>query len=116
MSKLLLRVGGSALALYIAAQIIKGFTINGGLMEYVIAGVLLTALNMLLKPLLKIISAPVILLTLGLFLIVINAVMLLIIDLAFNFIVIKGFWPLISATIIISLISFLIETSLKNNE
>lgn len=112
----MIRVGGNALALYIAARIIKGFTINGGLIEYLIAGVLLTALNTLLKPLLKIISAPVILLTLGLFLIVINAVLLLLTDLFLGFIIIQGVWPLISATIIISLISFLIEVSLKNNE
>ena len=110
-----MRVGGNALALYIAAYVIKGFTINGGLMEYLIAGVFLTVLNTILKPVLKIISAPVILLTLGLFLIVINAVILMFADFALGFITIGGFWPLISATIIISLINFLLESSIKND-
>jgi putative membrane protein len=63
-------------ALYFLPQIIPGVHLSGGLMTLVIGGIALTLLFMILKPILNIISFPVTLLTLGLFSIITNALIL----------------------------------------
>lgn len=62
------------LALWLTTFVFSGsFTIYGGLASYLIAALILTILNLLLKPLLKLLFFPVNLLTLGLFSLIINA-------------------------------------------
>ena len=71
-----IRILGNSLAFYIANLLVPGFVVNGGLKEYLIAGILLGFFNMLVRPLLKLISMPLIILSLGLFTLVINGLIL----------------------------------------
>src|ERR1017187_6315523 len=63
-------------ALYFIPQIVPGFTINGGFMTLLIGSVVLALMSLILKPILNIISFPINMLTLGLFSIIINAIIL----------------------------------------
>jgi len=72
----LIRILGNSVALYAAYYFVSGFVIVGGIKEYLLAGILLGLLNRVVKPPFKLLTMPLIILTLGLFLMVINALML----------------------------------------
>lgn len=66
----------NALALFLVSKIATGLEIQGGMETYVIIGIILSILNFVLKPILKVLSFPLVFLSGGLFLIVINALIL----------------------------------------
>lgn len=74
-----------------------------------LAGLLLGLFNLLVKPIVKIFSLPINILTLGLFNIIINAGMLWIVDLIIKGLEIEGFWGYIWSSLIISVISIIIS-------
>src|SRR3989344_1207327 len=95
----IVRIFGNILALYAAFWFVPGFVFTGGIKEYIIAGLVLGLLNMTVKPVIKLISMPFIILTLGLFTLVINALLLWVVDYIFDFITIQNIYKLIWATI-----------------
>ena len=109
----LLRILGNVLALYTAAWIISGFTFNGGIKEYAVAGLVLGLLNMTVRPVLKFISTPIIILTLGLFTIVINALLLWLVDYIFDFIIISDIFTLIWVTVVVGIVNILVSGIVK---
>lgn len=116
MVKFIVRILGNALALFAASWFVAGFMFNGGIKEYAIAGVVLGLLNMIVKPVLKFISTPFIILTLGLFTIVINALLLWLVDYIFDFITISDIMALVWATIVISIVNMMISALTKAND
>lgn len=107
---------GTAFAVYLAAELVNGIEVES-FWTAIWVGLLLGLLNTILKPLLTVISIPLILLTFGLFLVVINAVLLMFCgDLISDFTV-DGFWPAVWGSVIISLVSMLLEPkSPKKND
>ncbi len=101
----LIRILGNSLALYVASLFVRGFEIKGGVKEYLLAGIILGLLNLVVKPVLKLISMPIIIITLGIFSLVINALMLWAVDYAFDFVVISDLYALAWATIIITAVN-----------
>jgi len=104
-----IRILGNSLALYTVSTIIAGFTIVGGIKEFLIAGVLLGLLNSTIKPVLKLFTMPIIILSLGLFIIAINALMLWVVDYLFDFIRITDIYTLVLATILIGVVNLFIS-------
>ena len=100
-------------ALYIAAEFIKGFNFTGNFIDLIIAAGLLTLANYLIKPFLKLFLGPLITLTFGIFTIAINAIILIILDILINPLIIEGYIPLLLATLIISIVNFTINLSAK---
>lgn len=74
-----------------------------------LAGLVLGVINMLVKPVIKILSLPINMLTLGLFNIVINAGMLWIVDLVIKGFEVNGFWGYVWSSIVISIISIVVS-------
>ncbi|HYU64736.1 MAG TPA: phage holin family protein [Candidatus Paceibacterota bacterium] len=109
-----IRILGNSVALYGAALVVPGFVINGGIREYIIAGVVLGLLNLIVKPILKAISFPIIILTLGLFSLVINGAMVWTVDYLFDFITIHSLWALAWGTILITVINVLLTHAVKD--
>ncbi|MBI4160366.1 MAG: phage holin family protein [Candidatus Yanofskybacteria bacterium] len=95
------------LALYLAQLWVAGFGVIGGWKAYLIAGVALSLLNWVVKPIIKIITGPLILLSLGLFLIVINAIIVWLAARLTGYIVVDGYVPLLLATIIIAAVNLI---------
>ena len=103
----------SAIALLLVSQIVPGFRVHG-LMPALIAALVIGLLNATLGLLLKIITFPFAILTLGLFLLVINAVMIL---LASDFVPgfhVSGFLPAFLGAIALALLGMLIKTVTKD--
>jgi putative membrane protein len=104
----LIRILGNSVAIYVAYLWVPGFSIAGGIKEFLLAGVLLGLLNRIVRPPIKLISMPLIILTLGLFLVVINALMLWLVDYTFDFVTIGNITALVWATIIVTLVNAVI--------
>ena len=88
---------------------IPGITIQSGIRGLLLITLLFTALNIIIKPILKFILSPIIILTLGLGLLLINAVILFILDLLTEQLTIQGVLPLMLATLLISAANFVIH-------
>lgn len=73
---ILYSLGANALALFLASRLLDGMVFQGGIWAYLIVGLLLTVLNFAIKPILKLLTFPLVFLTGGLFLIIINALIL----------------------------------------
>jgi putative membrane protein len=119
----LLRLVVNAAALAVATGILSGISLTGSSMTrkiitLVVVALIFGILNAIIKPLFALFTAPLILLTLGLFLIVINACMLLLTSwlaglfyLGWN---VDGFWTAVLGAIIISIVSFLLNVFLPD--
>lgn len=113
MMSFIIRILGNSIALYAASWFVAGFSFTGGIKEYAMAGVVLGLLNMIIKPIVKFIAFPVIILTLGLFIIVINALLLWLVDYIFDFISISDIMSLVWATVVIAIINMIISALTK---
>lgn len=74
--RMILSIIANSLAIYALTYFFDNITLEGGIKAFVIAGLMFGFLNSLIKPFLKIISLPFVVLTAGLFIFVINAIML----------------------------------------
>ena len=109
----LIRVFGNSIALYVANLLVPGFVIKGNIKEYLIAGILLGILNMVVRPVLKVVTLPIIILTLGVFILILDALMLWIVDYIFDFVIIQNLWALIWATLLVGIVNWFIHKTTK---
>ncbi|HSE08501.1 MAG TPA: phage holin family protein [Nocardioidaceae bacterium] len=123
--KFLIRVVVDALALAVAAWLIGGITVTEEAREdqaiaLVIVAVIFGLINAFVAPVVKLLSLPFIILTLGLFLIVINAALLLLtswiageIGLGFE---VDGFWSAVLGAIVITIATWILEAVLPDGD
>ena len=78
--RFLVRWAANAIALYVAAVLLAGITYGDDGWVLVIAAAVFTLVNMWLRPIVRLLSLPLIILTLGLFLFVVNVLMLYVTD------------------------------------
>ena len=109
-------IAGNALALWVANQFVPGFVLNASWRELVIIALILALLNFIVKPILTLIFGPIIVLTLGLGLIVVNAVIIYLLpilterlDILKGSISIETIPALLLATLIVGAINFVIH-------
>ena len=95
-----------ALGLWLASAWVPGITING-VWTLLGAALLLGLVNAIVRPLLIILTLPVTIITLGLFLLVINAAMFALVAWVFDDFSIAGFWPALFGSIIVSVTGWL---------
>lgn len=98
----------TALAAYFSAYITPGVEIRNFWSAIVVALVLML-LNSFVTPILEFISIPVTILTLGLFLFVINAVVILIASYLVGSFKVAGFWSALLYSAIFSVVSWILE-------
>jgi len=111
--KLFIQILGNALGIYLASFLIKGFSFRGNLKILILAGCVLGAINFFLKPILKLISLPLVWLTFGLFSFIISAFLLWLTAYFIPEIQIDGIVPLCLATILLSIISTTLSFLIK---
>ncbi len=103
-----------SLGLWIAAGILSSsISYNSDLAVIAIAGLLLAVINVVLKPILIIFSLPAIVLTLGLFMIIINGLTVFIVSKLYTSLHVTNFWAAIFAGMVIGLVNYLVSTILK---
>jgi putative membrane protein len=112
MGRFVLKILLVAGAIGTTAGVMPGIEIHGGLGTLLWVALLFTLVNLLLKPLAQLISLPLILVTLGLFALVVNACMLLFTAWLTDGLEIDGFWPAVWGSILISLVLMVAEAVL----
>ncbi|MGC3984711.1 MAG: phage holin family protein [Pseudorhodoferax sp.] len=107
LSPFLIHWGITALSLWVASHIFRGvkFDSTGAL---VVSALLLGFANAIVKPLLIVLTLPLTLLTFGLFLLVINALVILLVAALVKGFRISGFWTAVFASLFVSVLSLVI--------
>ena len=111
--RLILRILITMCALYAASRWVTGISTDGSVLALAGVALVFGLVNGFVKPILTLLSLPVVMLTLGLFLLVVNALMLMLtsaisssLGLGFH---VAGFVPALIGSIVISLVSFLLS-------
>ena len=119
MTYLILRIMINALSIAVAVKVVDGIVFSGEWWKMILVGAVFGIVNSFLKPLVTFFTLPLIILSLGLFTLIVNTVMLLItvslsgpLDLGLQ---IHGFWPAFKGALIISVVSMVLSwvTGLK---
>jgi putative membrane protein len=120
--KLLLRWFITTLSLFVADWCVKGISIEGNAFAiYAVTAIILGLLNALIRPLLTLLSCPLIILTLGLFTLIINGFVLWLASyIAVNWFgvvfYVNGFWSAFFGALIVSLVSILLSVFVRDDD
>jgi putative membrane protein len=115
-------VGVNALALAAAAGVLDGIRLTGQhqVVHLLLVAVVFGVVNLFVRPLVKLLSLPLIILTLGLMIFVINALMLLLtgwisdqVGLGFH---VEGFWTAVGGAIVVTLATWALEIVLPDGK
>ena len=108
MRGLLVRFSITAIAVFLASQIVPGIEVHN-VSAAIAAAIVLAFLNALIRPLLYLFSMPLILMTLGLFMVVINALLLHVAAWLVKGFEVTGFWPAFWGALLISVVSSILN-------
>ena len=120
--KLVIRWVIAAVALFVAAWLVPGISVDGGgWVVYAVMAVILGLVNAIIRPLLKLMTCPLIMLTLGLFTLVINGVTLWlssyiayrVFDLSFR---VRSFWAAFLGALIVSVVTVVLSAFVKEDK
>jgi putative membrane protein len=119
----ILRLLANAAALAVATWLLSGITLHStstgrSVLVLLVVALIFGVVNMIVKPIFTLVTVPFILLTLGLFLVVINALLLLLTSwissqagLGWH---VDGFWTAVLGSLIVSVVSWLLNTFLHD--
>ncbi len=105
MTGFVLRIAIVALGLWLATHVLDGLRFDGAAALFA-AALLLGVVNAIVRPIAVVLTLPLTLLTLGLFLLVVNAAMLGLVALLLGGFHIDGFWTALGASLIVSIVSW----------
>jgi putative membrane protein len=100
----------NVIALWVAEQLVSGLKIDHVWPTLIIAGAVLGLLDWLVKPILKVLALPFVIITLGLVLIVINAALLGLMAWLVPGVSLSGFVAALECAIIVSIVSWVVTT------
>ncbi len=121
--KMILTIIADAVAIWVAAYLLDGIEIGGSgssfFLTLLAVAVIFGVLNAIVKPILKLLSLPLIVLTLGLFLFIVNAIMLSLTSwlsglVGLDFHVDSFFWDSVLGAIIVSAVSLVVDMVLPD--
>jgi putative membrane protein len=97
-----------AVAIGIAVAVVPGVSVDGGVLTYLWIAALFAIVNLLLGPILRLLTAPLIIITLGLFAFVVNAVLFAITAWLSSKLAVDSFGDALLAALVISLVSWVL--------
>ena len=98
----------TAVAAVVAAYLLPGVTIDGFLTALIVA-LILSILNTFIKPILVILTIPITIVTLGLFLLVINAILVMVTDYFVDGFTVSGWLTAIIFSLIVSVVTYILN-------
>lgn len=113
MKGILIRWIINALALILMSHVIKGIEVDHFFAAFVAAAVL-GVINAVLRPILLLLTLPITILTLGLFVFVINGLMLYIAGSVVRGFHVSGFWPSVFGALFLSVISWMVNAFIND--
>lgn len=120
MGALLIRWLVNAVALWLTVLVVPGLTFTSGdVVQVLLVAAVFGLVNAVLRPIITVLSCPLVVLTLGLFILVINALMLMAtgwlagqLGLGFE---VSGFWPALIGGLIIGIVSAVLTLAVGRN-
>ena len=117
--RFLIRLLVNAAALWVATRLVPGVTFDGGTLPFLGVALVFGVVNAFIRPVMQVLTFPLILVTLGLFLLVVNGLMLWLtsslsasLGLGFH---VTGFWPAFWGAIVVSLTSLMLSTLIRDS-
>ncbi len=101
------RLLGTTVAIMIASYLLPGVTVEGFFTAFIVA-VVLGLINTFIKPLLVILTLPITVFTLGIFYLVLNALLILAADALVSGFAIDGFWWAVAFSILVTMVTSLL--------
>ena len=108
MEGFLIRAVVVGIGLWLASMIVSGIAFNST-QTLIAAALLLGIVNAFVRPIIVLLTLPITLLTLGLFLLVINALMIMLVAWFLPGFLVAGFWSAVFAAIVVSLTSWVMS-------
>ena len=105
----------NAAALWVAARFVPGIDLTADIWQILLIALVFGLINTFLKPILKILSLPVIILTLGLFAIIVNVILLAITAALMDGLTIDGFLAALLGAIVISIVSAILSAVIPDS-
>ena len=103
-----------ALALLAAAHVVRGISLDG-LTSALVAGLVLGVVNALLRPVLVVLTFPITFLSLGLFLLVLNAFCLWLVSVFVPGFHVMGFWAAFWGALLVSVVSWILTALVSDS-
>lgn len=113
--RLLVRWFVCSLGLWIAANLLANNIKYDSAYVIIVAGLILAIINIIIKPILVILALPAILVTLGLFMIIINGVTVYLASKLYGQLHIKDFWAAVFAGMVIGLVNYLVSAIVERD-
>lgn len=116
MRNLVIRIFVNAVALWAAAQLVGGIDLSEAFWPVVLVAAVFGLINALLRPIVLFLSLPLVILTLGLFTLVVNALMLLLTAALVDALRVEGFVAALLGSVVISAVSLLFAMVLPERD
>jgi putative membrane protein len=110
----IIRIIVYTLALLLAANLVPGIRLDS-LTSALVAGLLLGLINAIVRPILVVVTFPITLLTLGLFLLVLNAFCLWVVSVFVSGFHVAGFWPAFWGALLVSVVSWILTALISDS-
>ncbi len=113
---IVLRILVNAAALWAASRLFDGITLSSEWVSILIVAVIFGLVNAIIKPITKLLAFPITIVTLGLFTLVINALMLQLTDALTDRLTVDGFWTSVFGGLVISIVSWALSAFLPDGD
>ena len=117
---ILVRLIVNAAALWVATQLVPGVTYTGGGLPFFGVALVFGVVNTFVRPVAKLLTFPLIIVTLGIFIFVINGLMLWLtsrlsaaLGLGFH---VAGFWPAFWGAVVVTIVSTLLSLIVRDGD
>ncbi|MEJ2540489.1 MAG: phage holin family protein [Gemmatimonadota bacterium] len=116
MRNFIVRLLANAIALWVASRLVGGVTLTDEPMGILWVALLFGVVNALVKPIVMTLSFPVIFLTLGLFVFVINALLFMLTAGVTDALAVSGFWAALLGSLVVSVVAMVLNGILKESK
>ncbi len=113
---LIARILANCAGILLAGYLIEEVAFSGGFTDLVIVGGVLALANIIIRPILKFLSGPLIVLTMGLFTIIINIVILWLVTWLMPILSITNFWGYFWSVVILAILNALTHIIIKKKK
>jgi putative membrane protein len=104
-----LRYLGTVAAVYLTVTLVPGVSVSGGWITILLVALVWSVITMVIRPVLKILTLPINILTVGLFSFVLNALLFWAMTLVVPGFIVAGFVPALLGALVLSILSWLIH-------
>ena len=104
-----LRYLGSVAAVVLTVSIVPGVMITGGWETTLLVALVWSVITMVIRPVLKILTFPITVITFGVFSVILNAILFWAMTLVVPGFVVAGFWPALLGALVLSILSWFVH-------